>query len=111
MKTEKLYHFKTYDTNFEGEVITVEKDKGFTKVTLNKTLFYPEGGGQPYDTGVLGGFDVVNVQIKNDIVTHYLEGDANINVGDIVKGEINWDRRFQHMQCHTAEHIVTRDCC
>lgn len=107
MKTKKLYHYKTYETKFNSTVISIEKDKDFFKVVLAETLFYPEGGGQPYDLGYINGCEVVNVQIKNDIIYHYIAGNINFETKDIVYGEIDWERRFEHMQCHTAEHIVT----
>ncbi len=107
MKTEKLYHYKTYDTEFCANVIAINKKNELYEVVLDKTLFYPEGGGQPYDTGKLKGFDVVNVQIKDDEVIHYIQGNIDFEIGDEVHGKIDWDRRYEHMQCHTAEHIVT----
>lgn len=74
-------------------------------MALDQTAFYPEGGGQPYDTGILGGAHVTAVHdVKGEIV-HYT--DAPLAVGETVTGEINWDRRFQNMQGHSGEHLVS----
>ena len=74
-------------------------------MVLDQTAFYPEGGGQPYDMGILGGAHVTAVHdVKGEIV-HYT--DAPLAVGETVTGEINWDRRFQNMQGHSGEHLVS----
>ncbi|MFV0441622.1 MAG: alanyl-tRNA editing protein [Lachnospirales bacterium] len=105
--TKKLFYENPYDKIFEGEVLSIEKEKDYFKVILKETLFYPEGGGQPYDTGYINDNEVFDVRSKDDVVIHYLKTVNNIEVGDIVSGEIDFNRRYEHMQLHLAEHIVT----
>lgn len=102
---KKLYYDSPYIKEFEATVVSCEKGKKGYEVVLDQTAFYPEGGGQPTDTGNLGGVKVLEVHEKNEIVTHYLEGP--LTVGETVKGSINWDRRFIHMQEHSGEHLVS----
>ena len=72
---------------------------------LAETAFYPEGGGQPYDTGVLGEANVLEVHEKNGVITHLC--DKPFEVGESVSGKIDWARRFDHMQQHSGEHICS----
>lgn len=102
---KKLYYDSSYIKEFDGTVVSCEKGKKGYEVVLDQTAFYPEGGGQPTDTGVLGGVKVLEVHEKNGVVTHYLE--EALNVGDTVRGIIDWDRRFVHMQEHSGEHLVS----
>ncbi len=102
---KKLYYDSPYIKEFEGTILSCEKGKKGYEVVLDQTAFYPEGGGQPTDTGILGGAKVLEVHEKNGIVTHYL--DAPLNVGDTVQGMIDWEPRFIHMQEHSGEHLVS----
>ena len=102
---KKLYYDSSYIKEFEGTVLSCEKGKKGYEVVLDQTAFYPEGGGQPTDTGVLGGVKVLEVHEKQGIVTHYLE--APLNVGETVHGVIDWEPRFIHMQEHSGEHLVS----
>ena len=72
---------------------------------LDQTAFYPEGGGQPYDTGMLGGVKVLEVHEKDGHVVH--ETEAPLTVGGTVTGEIDWQRRYDHMQNHSGEHLFS----
>jgi len=102
---EKLYEQNPYLTQFEGTVLScVQGKKGFD-IILNQTAFYPEGGGQPYDTGTLGGAKVLEVHEREGHVVHTC--DAPLEVGAQVSGTINWERRFDLMQQHSGEHIVS----
>lgn len=101
----KLYYDSAYIKEFEGTVLSCEKGKKGYEVKLDQTAFYPEGGGQPTDTGILGGVRVLEVHEKNGEVIHYLE--HPLNVGEIVRGEIDWENRFIHMQEHSGEHLVS----
>jgi len=87
--------------NFESEVKEVES----SKVILEKTYFHPEEGGQPSDKGTLGGYKVRDVQKKGEDIVHYLEG-HDLEVGDVVEGEINQEFRYGCMIGHTGAHIV-----
>ncbi len=102
---KKLYYDSPYIREFEGTVMSCEKGKKGYEVVLDQTAFYPEGGGQPTDTGVLGGVKVLEVHERQGIVTHYLE--VPLTVGETVKGVIDWEPRFIHMQEHSGEHLVS----
>ena len=103
--TEKLYEENAFLTRFQGKVLSCVPGKKGYDVVLDRTAFYPEGGGQPYDTGTLGGVPVLEVHQKEGQVVHTCT--APLAVGEIVEGEIDWDRRFDLMQQHSGEHIVS----
>ena len=104
MNTRKLYYEDQELVEFSAKVLACEKcDKGFW-VTLDKTAFYPEGGGQACDTGVLGGAQVLDVQERGEEVIHLC--DMPLAVGAEVAGEIDYARRFDLMQQHAGEHII-----
>ena len=107
--TEKLYYLDAYATKFTAKVLECTEDKKNWKVVLDRTLFYPEGGGQPADMGTLGGVKVLDVHEKDDIVTHTT--DKPLEVGAEVEGEIDWERRFDLMQNHSGEHILSGVIC
>lgn len=102
--TEKLYELNSYVRTFEAIVEDCIPHKDGYAVRLSRTAFFPEGGGQAADTGVLGGVPVHDVQIVNGEIWHYLS--APLLVGATVEGLLDWDVRFARMQHHTAEHIV-----
>ena len=105
LKTEKLYYEDVYKKEFMAKVLECRQGKKGYEVILDKTAFYPEGGGQPGDTGILGETTVTDVQEKNGELIHYT--DSFIEPGTEVIGKINWDRRFDLMQQHSGEHIVS----
>ena len=107
--TEKLYYLDAYATKFTAKVLECTEDKKNFKVVLDRTLFYPEGGGQPADMGTLGGVKVLDVHEKDDIITHTT--DKPLEVGAEVEGEIDWERRFDLMQNHSGEHILSGVIC
>ena len=107
--TEKLYYLDAYATRFTAKVLECTEDKKNWKVVLDRTLFYPEGGGQPADMGTLGGVKVLDVHEKDDIVTHTT--DKPLEVGAEVEGIIDWERRFDLMQNHSGEHILSGVIC
>lgn len=102
---KKLYYDSPYIREFEAVVLSCEKGKKGYEVILDQTAFYPEGGGQPTDTGVLGGVRVKEVHEKNGEVVHFME--EPLNAGDKVSGSIDWEKRFIHMQEHSGEHLVS----
>ena len=103
--TEKLYDINSFATEFAATVMECKAvEKGYS-VVLDKTAFFPEAGGQPSDIGFLNGIGVFDVQIENEVIYHFT--DKELTVGEEVKGEINFDRRFDFMQQHSAEHIVS----
>lgn len=109
MITEKIYDEAPYDREFCATITDVVKtDNGQTGLILDRTLFFPEEGGQSCDTGTLGGSEVTHVSINKDVIIHELEDPAGtFSKGDQVKGVINWDHRFSNMQNHTGEHILS----
>ena len=110
MDTEKLYDRDAFLREFDAVVTECYEGKdGSCLVTLDRTAFYPEGGGQPADHGVLGGAAVLDVQEREGRVLHTC--DRPLPVGRTVRGVIDWGRRFDHMQQHSGEHIVSGMLC
>lgn len=103
--TIKLYENDSYIKSFEAKVLSCEECKNGYAVVLDKTAFFPEGGGQQADKGTINGAQVLDVQIKNEIITHTVK--EKFTVGDTVNCEIDWDTRFARMQSHTGEHLVS----
>ena len=103
--TEKLYYKDSHLSVFEAVVTSCEKIKNGFAVALDKTAFFPEGGGQQGDTGYLNDVRIFDTHEKNDEVLHYAE--CEIAVGTVVVGKIDWNRRFRFMQNHSGEHIVS----
>ena len=105
MDTVKLYYESAYTQDFTAVVASCEAVKNGFAVTLDRTAFYPEGGGQPADHGTLGEARVLDVHEKDGVVTHLC--DRALSVGAEVGGRIDWARRFDHMQQHSGEHIIS----
>ena len=103
--TKKLYYEDVYKKEFTAKVLECRESKKGYEIILNQTAFYPEGGGQPSDTGILGGINVKEVHEKDGELIHYTDGP--LEVGMDVIGKINWGRRFDLMQQHSGEHIVS----
>lgn len=107
--TQKLYLESLnagYHRRFDATVVAVEDEK----VVLDRTLFYPLGGGQHWDTGTIEGpngtLNVSEVRGRGD-VHHTVGSDHQLSVGDDVRGSIDWETRYQHMRMHTAQHLVS----
>lgn len=105
VSTVKLYENNSYIKTFDATVLSCEEKDDKYLITLDKTAFFPEGGGQYADKGILADANVLDVQIKDNIIEHLT--DKPLNIGDTVTGEIDWDTRFSRMQNHTGEHIVS----
>ena len=105
MDTVKLYYENAYTQDFTAVVQSCEAVKNGFAVTLDRTAFYPEGGGQPADHGTLGEARVLDVHEKDGVVTHLC--DRALSEGAEVSGRIDWARRFDHMQQHSGEHIIS----
>ena len=107
--TERLYYNDSHLIEFEARVVDVtERVSGWTAVVLDRTAFYPTGGGQPSDTGVLNGSRVVEcIDDGDNGVLHIMQG-ATPARGENVKGRIDWARRLDHMQQHTGQHILSQ---
>ena len=105
MQTRKLYYEDSHLTRFTGNVISCEETKAGYEIILDATVFYPEGGGQACDLGILGGVKVLDVRERGETVVHLCDGP--LAAGTAVSGEIDWNRRFDLMQQHTGEHILS----
>ncbi len=127
--TDRLYYTDPYLRRFDATVRALDRRDGHDDhlvAVLDRTAFYPTSGGQPFDTGVLGGHAVVDVFDQDDgTIAHVLQerealaerGESSVrpaervtpglNVGDAVTGEIDWPRRFDHMQQHTGQHVLS----
>jgi len=104
MTTERLYFTDPYLTHFSARVVARDLRGQRPAIALDQTAFYPEGGGQPADTGTLGGTAVLDVQVEDGVIWHMLDQALD---AEIVQGAINWPRRFDHMQQHHGQHLLS----
>ncbi|MCU1383591.1 MAG: hypothetical protein JWL71_2288 [Acidobacteria bacterium] len=120
--TDRLYYTDPYLRAFDATVASVAHGADRLAITLDRTAFYPTSGGQPFDTGLLGGLRVVDV-IEDDAgtITHVVDpraphpeprtnlesGTPTVEPGQRVRGEIDWARRFDHMQQHSGQHVLS----
>ena len=105
METRKLYYEDSHLREFEAEVLSCEETPKGWEVILDATAFYPEGGGQACDLGVLGGVRVMDARERGETVVHLCDGP--LAAGQTVRGVIDWERRFDQMQQHSGEHILS----
>ena len=105
METEKLYYNDPFLKEFSATVLSCEQAKNEFQVVLDRTAFYPEGGGQPADHGIMGNATVKDVHEKDGVIFHTC--DKAVEIGAAVSCSIDWDRRFDHMQQHSGEHIIS----
>jgi alanyl-tRNA synthetase len=105
--TQRLYYDDSYTTQFAARIVERTEVGGRPTVVLDRTFFYPSSGGQPNDLGTLNGVDVNDVAIRegDGAILHVLSGPAT---GEEAEGRIDWPRRFDHMQHHTGQHILTQ---
>ncbi|MGH2750091.1 MAG: alanyl-tRNA editing protein [Actinomycetota bacterium] len=101
LSTESVYLHDSYVRNFEAKVAATED----SLVALDRTAFYPGGGGQPHDLGTINGVQVTSIRRDSGLVWHELDGEVP-SVGDTVTGELDWERRYALMRTHTAMHIL-----
>jgi alanyl-tRNA synthetase len=102
--TQRLYFDDAYLRTFDARVVARGTRAGRPAVALDRSAFYPEGGGQPGDHGLLGEIPVVDTQVEDDIVWHLLDGELP---ADEVHGTIDWARRFDFMQQHHGQHLLS----
>lgn len=100
--TDRLYYNDCYLHEFEARVVDVSEDG--LRVYLDRTAFYPSSGGQPFDVGTLGGVTVLEVVDEENRVAHVLDAPLK---GSEVTGQVDWDRRHDHMQQHTGQHLLS----
>lgn len=104
--TRRLYYTEPYRTRFEAQIVERLSWDGHPAVVLDRTAFYPESGGQPSDRGELNDVAVLDVieRESDGAVIHILSGEIS---GDTVEGTVDWERRLDHMQQHTGQHILS----
>lgn len=122
MKTTRLYQQDRYIKEWDAQITSVTEGKNGLIITLDKSAFFPEGGGQSCDMGTMNGYEVIDVQEKDEEVYHTVKpadgSDAEcssiadskpapLQVGDTVHCTLDWDRRFDNMQRHCGEHILS----
>lgn len=105
METRRLYYENVYTKEFTATVLDCREAKKGYRVVLDQSAFYPEGGGQPSDYGYLGDVKVTEVHEKDGELLHYTE--KPLEIGTQVAGRINWEHRFDLMQQHSGEHMVS----
>ena len=98
--TERLYYTDCYAREFQARVVGRSGDK----IYLDRTAFYPTSGGQPFDTGSLAGARVLEVIDEDERIAHVVEGQL---AGESVAGTVDWPRRYDHMQQHTGQHLLS----
>jgi alanyl-tRNA synthetase len=103
--TDRIYYTEPSCRSFDATVLEVDLRDDRTLVVLDRTAFYPTSGGQPSDTGRLGPVDVLDTIDEGDHIVHVVS--APLTVGAAVHGEIDWSRRFDHMQQHTGQHVLS----
>ena len=102
--TNRLYYTDAYRTSFTASVVD-RSDDGL-RVYLSETAFYPTSGGQPHDLGQLGGATVIDVVDEDDRIAHVLSSPLIVS-NEVVEGSIDWNRRYDHMQQHTGQHVLS----
>src|ERR687891_550928 len=107
--TERLYYSDSHLIEFDARVVDVtDRVSGWTAIVLDRTAFYPTGGGQPSDTGTLNGARVVEcIDDGDNGVLHVVQGAAPA-LDAVVHGRVDWARRLDHIQKHTGQHILSQ---
>ena len=103
--TIRLYYTNAYQTTFAARV--VDRSDDGQRVYLDQTAFYPTSGGQPHDVGSFAGIPIVDVIDEGDRIAHVLAAPLSSSPGDELEGTIEWTRRFDHMQQHTGQHLLS----
>lgn len=102
--TKKIYYDNAYLKEWKSEIIEIQEENEKYYAILDSTIFYPEGGGQPGDTGTINGIRVLDVKEKNDIIYHQMAAPVAVGPADLA---IDWERRYDFMQQHTGEHLLS----
>ena len=105
LNTIRIYETDSHARRLQARVLSCEEGENGWLVELDRTIFYPTGGGQPCDTGMLDGTQVRDVQARDGAIVHIVQ--QPMEVGADVVGTIDWKRRFDFMQQHTAEHLIS----
>ena len=104
----KLFEENSYIKEFESRIINLDKENN--RIELDKTAFYGKGGGQPGDTGILETkletVEIIETLKNEETILHQTHSIDNLNIGDLIKGKINWKKRYKFMKMHTALHLL-----
>ncbi len=105
MNTLKLFNEDAYSKDFKATVVNII---GENKVVLDETYFYPEAGGQPFDTGRIGNSNVINTQIDKETseIFHTVDVSTPLTIGEKISCSIDWDKRYKYMRLHSALHVL-----
>ena len=109
LNTIRIYETDSHARRLQARVLSCEEGENGWLVELDRTIFYPTGGGQPCDVGTLGSANVLDVREKDGVIVHLC--DRPLTAGASVSGKLDWARRFDHMQQHSGEHIVSGMLC
>ena len=101
-----LYYQDAMQKEFTANILKTGVEDARSYIVLDNTAFYPTGGGQPHDTGWINDIEIIDVEKVGDEIRHYTQADISTISGEII-GKLNWKRRFDHMQQHTGQHILT----
>jgi alanyl-tRNA synthetase len=104
--TEKIFYSEPYTKEIISKIVKVDDNKIF----LNKTIFYPQAGGEPADIGFIENYHVIDTQKEGNEIVHILEVQPDLKVGQEVKCKIDWNRRHKLMRMHTAAHLLFNVC-
>jgi len=105
--TKRLFYNTPYKTDFDATVMSsLQIDDTSWGIVLDQTLFYPESGGQPADKGMLDHIQVLNVYEDEETIIHVMP--RALNKGETVHGTIDWNHRFDHMQQHSGQHVLSQ---
>lgn len=104
MKTKQIYYQDPYLKELDCQVISVEDKGNLSNVILDQTIFYPEGGGQPSDRGMLGEAKVEYVRMQDGEIIHQIKG--SLEEGQQIHAILDWDYRYKYMKIHTAGHLI-----
>ncbi len=104
MQTKQVYYEDPYKTELEVKILSVNPQGNLTNIILDQTIFYPEGGGQPSDRGIIGNARVEYVRFQNGEIIHQVKGDIKEN--EAIKTTIDWNWRYKYMKIHSAGHLL-----
>ncbi len=111
--TERLYYTDSYRTEFDADLLACTYVNGKPALVLDRTVFYPTSGGQPYDTGLIDTWRVIDVTVNDGQLYHIVADEPPPPITqDVicrpVHGQINWPRRYDHMQQHSGQHLISQ---
>lgn len=111
MRTKKIFEENVYLKEIKASILDISEDDNQYKIILDKTIFFPTGGGQSCDIGTIGNYKVIKTEIENDEIYHYVEkiegSKDKLSINDELEIAIDWEHRFNNMQRHCGEHLLS----